>query len=131
MTPALKSIGRTLPRCATVTLWAALAVALLILAPPGHADDAAKQFDIRAQPVSEALMAFGAQSGAIVLASTALTTSKVSSPVSGRLVPAEALKRMLRGTGLGFAANGDGSFVIERVPASIRIPAPIVKSKAQ
>jgi hypothetical protein len=105
---------------------------VLLLVLPAHADDNAKQFDIQAQPVSEALMAFGVQSGTIVLASTALTINKTSTPVSGRSTPTEALKRILRGTGLRFSVNADGSFVIEREPGPNHQPAaPTVKSDVQ
>ena len=53
----------------------------------GHAQEGTKRFDIKAQPLSEALMAFGAQTGAIVMASSELTTGKISKPVTGQLTP--------------------------------------------
>jgi len=77
-------------------------LALIVVAAPVavHADEASKHFDIKAQPLSEALMAFGAQTGAIVMASSELTTGKISKPVTGQLTPQEALTRMLQGTDL-------------------------------
>ncbi len=59
-------------------------------------------------------MAFGAQSGTIVLASTELTSGLVSKPLSGNFALADALNQMLRGTGLRFARSADGAFVIEQ-----------------
>lgn len=80
----------------------------------GHADEAIKLFDINAQPLSEALMAFGAQTGAIVMASSELTTGKISKPVTGQLTPQEALSRMLEGTGLKFETSPNGAILIVR-----------------
>ena len=83
-----------------------------------HADESTKYFDIKAQPLSEALMAFGAQTGAIVMASSALTTGKISKPVTGQLTRQEALTRMLQGTGLKFETNVNGTILIARALAS-------------
>ena len=89
---------------------------LLMLAAPVavRAEDATKYFDIKAQPLSEALMAFGVQTGAIVMASSELTTGKVSKPVAGQLTRQEALTRMLQGTGLKFETNANGTILIVR-----------------
>jgi iron complex outermembrane receptor protein len=91
---------------------------LIVLAAPVavRADDATKYFDIKAQPLSEALMAFGAQTGAIVMASSELTTGKISKPVTGQLTRREALTRMLQGTGLQFETNANGTILIVRAP---------------
>ena len=89
-------------------------LALIVVAAPVavHADEASKLFDIKAQPLSEALMAFGAQTGAIVMASSELTTGKTSKPVTGQLTPQEALTRMLQGTGLKFETSANGTILI-------------------
>jgi hypothetical protein len=47
-----------------------LALLMAAAAVAVHADAATMHFDIKAQPLSEALMAFGAQTGAIVMASS-------------------------------------------------------------
>lgn len=96
-----------------------VALLLALLASPAnlaHAGEDTRQFDINAQPLSEALIAFGAQSGALVMASTALTTGRRSSAVSGQWARTEALRQLLKGTGLRWTINADGSFVIEREP---------------
>ena len=97
-------------------------LALVMVAAPVavHADAATMRFDIKAQPLSEALMAFGAQTGAIVMASSELTTGKISKPVIGQLTCQDALTRMLQGTGLKFEANANGTFLIVRAPAAGR-----------
>jgi hypothetical protein len=96
-------------------------VALMMVAPVAvHADAATLHFDIKAQPLSEALMAFGAQTGTIVMASSEITTGKISKPVTGQLTCQDALTRMLQGTGLKFETNADGTFLIVRAPAAGR-----------
>jgi hypothetical protein len=95
--------------------WVALACLelMVIFAPVAvHADEATKHFDIKAQSLAEALMAFGAQTGAIVIASSELTTGKISKPVTGQLTPQEALTRMLQGTGLKFETSTNGTILI-------------------
>ena len=98
-------------RCLTL-----VCVALMMASTPAivHADDATAHFDIKAQPLSEALMAFGVQTGAIVMASSELTTGKISKPVAGQLTRQEALTRMLQGTGLEFETNANGTILIVR-----------------
>jgi hypothetical protein len=97
--------------------WPRLACLLLfIVAVPVavHAEDPTTHFDIKVQPLSEALMAFGAQTGAIVMASSELTTGKICKPVTGQLTPQEALTRMLQGTGLKFEMSANGTILIVR-----------------
>jgi iron complex outermembrane receptor protein len=93
-----------------------LALMMVAAAVAVRADEATKHFDIRAQPLSEALMAFGAQTGAIVMASSELTTGKISNPVTGQLTLQAALTRMLQGTGLNFETNANGTILILRTP---------------
>jgi iron complex outermembrane receptor protein len=90
--------------------------AFIVVALPiaAHVEEATKRFDIKAQPLSEALMAFGAQTGAIVMASSELTTGKISKPVTGQLTPQAALTRMLQGTGLKFDTSPNGTILIVR-----------------
>ena len=94
---------------------------ILIAAPLAvRADEATMHFEIRAQPLSEALMAFGVQTGAIVIASSKLTGSKISKPVTGQLTRQEALTRMLQGTGLRFEMSASGAILIVRAPGPDR-----------
>ena len=88
---------------------------LIMIAPVTvRADEATMHFEIKAQPLSEALMAFGVQTGAIVIASSKLTSSKISKPVTGQLTRQEALTRMLQGTGLKFETSASGTILIVR-----------------
>ena len=90
---------------------------LIMIAPVTvRADEATMHFEIKAQPLAEALMAFGVQTGAIVIASSKLTSSKISKPVTGQLTRQEALTRMLQGTGLKFETSASGTILIVRAP---------------
>jgi iron complex outermembrane recepter protein len=91
-------------------------LALIMVAAPLaiHADEATLHFDIKAQSLSEALMEFGVQTGAIVMASSELTAGKTSKPVTGQLTRQEALIRLLQGTGLKSETNANGSILIVR-----------------
>jgi hypothetical protein len=100
--------------------WASVALALIAIAFALHAEEARSHFDIKAQPLAEALMAFGAQAGASVVAPTELTVGKTSNPVSGELTIKDALSRMLQGTGLGFEATANRTIVIVRRPVRAR-----------
>jgi hypothetical protein len=78
----------------------------------GQVPRVTEHFDIKAQPLSEALMTFGAQTGSIVMASSTLTVVKVSNPVYGQMTIEEAMTRMLQGTGLTFEKSAPGTFLI-------------------
>jgi iron complex outermembrane receptor protein len=94
-----------------------ICLVLIMIAPVTvRADEATMHFEIKAQPLSEALMAFGVQTGAIVIASSKLTSSKISKPVTGQLTRQEALTRMLQGTGLKFETSASGTILIVRAP---------------
>jgi hypothetical protein len=95
---------------------ASMALALIGIACALHAAEARSHFDIKAQPLAEALMVFGAQAGASVVAPTELTVGKTSNSVSGELTIKDALSRILQGTGLGFEATANRTIVIVRMP---------------
>jgi len=77
---------------------------------------ATRQFDIPAQSLREALMIFGQQSGIQVTAQGPLVEGRTSTAVSGNLAPAEALSRLLTGTGLTFRFDGRDAVRIEPAP---------------
>ena len=82
-------------------------------AAPSAVQADAHEFDIPAQTLSSALAAFRMQSGARLAPSN--DAAAVSTPgVHGRMTPAEALNRLLAGTGLVYAVGGNGAFVLHR-----------------
>src|SRR5262245_11456416 len=71
-------------------------------------------FDIPAQPLAQALQAFGQQSGAQVAFAPEAVQGRRSSAVSGNLSPAEALEQLLKGTGLEARSTGSSAFSVRR-----------------
>jgi iron complex outermembrane receptor protein len=72
------------------------------------------RFDIAAQPLSDALTAFGRQSGWQVSYAAGLTQGLRSQPVSGAHAPGEALGLLLAGTGIVWRLAGDRAVVLEK-----------------
>lgn len=106
-----------------------LAVATALLAgsaatstEPALAQDAGTEtvrpFDIAAGPLDQALNDFGRQAQVSLTANAALTEGLRASSVTGSLTPAEALQRLLAGTGLIALRHDDGSFSLRRDPTN-------------
>ncbi|WP_162916885.1 TonB-dependent receptor domain-containing protein [Dongia deserti] len=74
-----------------------------------------RQFDIRAQPLADALAEFGRQSGLRVTADGALVRGLSAPAVTGAMSPEEALRRLLDGTGLAGRFAESDLIIIERV----------------
>lgn len=88
--------GRAAGWLVILALWAAMAAAAAANLP----SDGALDFDIPAQPLSEALNRYGETARISALYPSDLPAGLRSSPVHGRYSPEEALRRLLRGTGL-------------------------------
>ena len=81
-------------------------------------------FNIPAQPLARALVAYGAATGLEVFYNAALAERQRSAEVIGILTPAFALQILLRGTGYVARSTGPGAFTIapgpgEPAPASV------------
>ena len=76
-----------------------------------------RDFDIPAQPLTSALIVFGDQGDLQVTADTAVLTGLTSQPVSGRMVPEEALARLLSGSGLRYRFTSADTVTLERMVA--------------
>ena len=89
-------------------MMATAAAAPMVLAGPVWAQDAAgRNFDIPAQPLSQALILFAAQSGYQVATDGAAIQGVGANGVSGALSPLQALSELLAGTGFTFRIAGD------------------------
>lgn len=77
---------------------------------------AARTFDIPAQPLGAALSQYGDQAGVQVSVDVALANGRRSGPVRGQYSPSDALNRLLAGTGL--VARWAGNGVTVEAPAS-------------
>jgi iron complex outermembrane receptor protein len=90
----------------------------LSLAPTTVLAAVTRPVDVPAQPLSTALLALSRQTGTIIIAPAGLVRDLAAPAVRGRLEPAEAVRRLLRGSGLGLSVSGDGVI-------SIRAGAPL------
>lgn len=79
---------------------------------------AARSFNIPPQSLAAALQQFTEQSGVQIGYAAALGAGVQSPGVSGSFAPAEALSRLLTGTGLTFRWTSPNAVVLERAPQS-------------
>ncbi|WP_242107533.1 TonB-dependent receptor [Luteimonas aquatica] len=117
-----------------IALGLALGMAVPIAAAQSSAHaDAMRQYDIPAGPLSRALSAWGAQSGSQLVFAPDLVAAKTSKPVSGRYTAAQALDRLLSGSGLAWERTGDATVVLRKAPPPkpARRAAPTVSDAAQ
>lgn len=108
-------------RTAAAALWLAVAGAATLYVGPAVAqaapDARAVPFDIPAQPLADALMRFGQQSGLQVSADNEAIRNVRSNAVAGTFTPSQALHALLAGTGLRFRFSGANTVTLERVAA--------------
>ena len=86
-------------------------IALSMAATPAVAEDE-RQFDIEAQPLAKALLAFNEQSGLTVAAPRNLVEGKMSPAVKGEMEPEEALEKILVNSGLKSTELSSGAYTI-------------------
>jgi iron complex outermembrane receptor protein len=78
-----------------------------------------RDFQIPAQPLSGALNVFGRQSGFQVTIDSAIAAGVQSPGVSGTMTPAEAIARLLAGTGIVGRFSGGRTVVLTRASGSM------------
>lgn len=78
----------------------------------------ARAFTIPAQPLTTAVTAFGDQAGLQVTVDGAILSGLSSQAVVGRYSPAEALSRLLAGTGITYRWVDGRSIALERAPVA-------------
>ena len=106
-------------RCVSVARYRSLSLALLLGLPTlaigaSQVADAQIQqqqlhFQIPAQPLASALIAFSQQSGWQVSAESTVLNGLTSSPLDARTSPEKALARLLRGTGMQWEVTSTDS----------------------
>ncbi len=110
------------PSLVAVLVSAAVAVMAVspgeALAQPAAAMETRQPFHIAAQPLLEALKAFGRQTQAQVLFDDGLVEGRQGAAVSGNLSAREALARLLAGTGLAAVSTQPGTFTIQTAAAA-------------
>lgn len=99
-----------IPARTSVQISTGLVLGLLMLAGAAAADaqsmDDYVEFDIPAQPLGSALLAYSDQANVQIVASTLAISGFTSQSVSGLLSKREALRRLLAGTGLAYRTAG-------------------------
>jgi iron complex outermembrane recepter protein len=100
--------------------WAALLIAwcIALLAAPALAQEKVRTFNIPAQALSSALIAYSKQSDVPVVASQTLVEGKRSAGVAGSYTPSDALKRLLAGTGLKAESQPSGGYTLAYADAA-------------
>lgn len=89
-------------------------VVLLVCAVASWAQAASLiDFDVPAQPLDQALHAFGRQSTMAVLVDRELTVGRRSMPLQGRFTAREGLRRLLEGTGLQAHYSSAQAFTVQ------------------
>ncbi|WP_249729206.1 TonB-dependent siderophore receptor [Acidovorax sp. CCYZU-2555] len=92
-------------------VWAVMAAAQVV-----HAQEAQVQFDIAAQPLANALGAFGQQARQQVLFDEADVAGRSARAVRGSLSPRQALEQLLAGSGVAIAGAKAGGFALKALP---------------
>lgn len=114
--PLRRPTHRHAPLALATLLAVAGASATLVFTPSAYAAETTVAFDIPAGALNAALHRFIAQSGVFVAVNGALTDDRNSAALQGHHAPADALERLLAGTGLEAVRQPDGSFVLKQRP---------------
>jgi TonB-dependent receptor len=81
-----------------------------------------KRFDVPAQPLQNAISAFGHQADIQIIAARKDTQGKRSRAIKGNLSVDEALTQLLDGTGLTEQQTGPETYIVIPTPAPVRLP---------
>ncbi|MFC4256801.1 TonB-dependent siderophore receptor [Altererythrobacter xixiisoli] len=87
----------------------------MVLPMTAAAQAASARFDIQSQPLATALAAFSQQSGIDIVGGVAIPDIRTTA-VTGTMAPAEALSRLLAGSGISYRFTNAGDVVLERAP---------------
>ena len=103
-------------RCSVLRRYsiAALAAVLSVLVISAFPDTATFAFDIPREDLALALNQIARQSHIEIAYSAELTRGKVCASLKGTYTPEQALKKLLKGSGLHVRRIADGALVIEK-----------------
>jgi TonB-dependent receptor len=102
-----------------------LVAAMGVLPNAGNAREANRQFDIPAGPATTTINVFARQAGINILASEDILAGICTNMVQGSLTSAEALQRLLSGTGLHARVTDSGAvFILPSAAAPARCAPP-------
>ncbi|RVT90935.1 TonB-dependent siderophore receptor [Sphingomonas crocodyli] len=110
---ACRGFGRAMGSVMAMT--AVLGSALMVMPQAAHAQGV-RSYDIPAGPLATALNRFAEASGIKLFYDASLTNGLSSQGMRGSFGTAEALSRVLAGSGLAYRQTGEGAYTIERAP---------------
>jgi hypothetical protein len=102
-------------RAATAVLLSAVSGGALAMPAHAAAQSGLRMFEIPAQPLSTAILAYSRQSGIPVLAPVDLMQGKTAPAVRGRISPAEALDQLLDGSRLRAVSGEQGGVALTKI----------------
>jgi TonB-dependent receptor len=100
----------------TLALMTASPLSLVVGATPVAAQERA--YNIKAQPLATAVLEYGRQAGIVVVAPMELVKGKRAPAVQGNMTSAEALEKLLVGSGLRAARGANGGMALVRASAA-------------
>ncbi|WP_417319621.1 TonB-dependent receptor [Erythrobacter aureus] len=103
-------------------LTSAASVLMLSLASGPALAQETQTFDIDAQPLAKALLEFSEQSGVTVAVQSPLVEGKTAPPVKGAYEPGEALRQILKGSGLKLITTASGGYAITKASNGVSGP---------
>ena len=111
-------------RTAIRSVVAAIATLAISVAHARETAELTRNFEIAAQPLSQALLEFSRQADVIVTAPSELVRGKRAPEIRGELTPSVALARLLRGSGLRASFTASGAITIGAARRVVREPTP-------
>lgn len=120
MFPRITRSPRTTPLARAVLLASLVGAVAPAWAAP--AATAQQSYQIASGPLDQALIALGRQAGMLIAFSPSQVAGLRATTVQGQYTPAEALARMLAGTGLVARAQDERSFTLEAAPLPVAAP---------
>lgn len=132
--PALTQVARMRTRSFAATNLSGLAIALSLVfgghLPSAHAQSTMLELNLPAQSLSDALLQLGRQTSLQFIYPSDLVRGLRAPAVLGRFAPEEALQRLLNGTGLAYAREGN-SITLVRTTTTTQLDAVTVVGAAR
>ena len=97
-----------------------LLIGLMIVGRSASAQNKESHFDMPAMQLTKALVEFADKTGMAVLVDGEWAKDLQSSPVKGRLLPSEAARILIAGTGLSIRFAGDSAFTVGLMKPALR-----------
>lgn len=116
-----------------IALSAPLLAVGVLFAVPALAASAVQNYDLPAGPLSSQLNQVARAAGIYIAGDAALSAGKQSAPLLGEFTPAQALQRLLQGSGLVAVPTGEKQFELQKLAegAALQLDATAVNAQAQ